>query len=151
MPLFTYRRKRILTKYFDAGRSSVHISKLFIFLIRGLQGTKALLHKILIQIKSRILAMVIVKLWVCNRTSVTNPVSPPFAYNVSRITVNDRLQSHFFELKDRSLHHTFKPKIVTDVDRLLFTKILASIYKAHPVAFCISSCTGVNLFLGKSV
>ena len=129
----------------------MNIRQLLIFLIGSLQGTKALLHKILIQKKCPVLSMIIVKLRVCNSACIANSIRAAPVYRMGRIAIYNWLQPHLLKLKNCRFYHTFKTKVVADIDCFLFAQVFVSIYKSQTVALCIGSCARIDFFLGKTV
>src|SRR5699024_1610874 len=113
-----YRHKRLLSKGFNAGRSPKAIGQFFYLLIRHLKDPQLSLDKLMVQIESCVIFMVIIKLTVRYGSVIPLSVALFFIHTMDSASVDYRSQSHLPELFNGRFYHSLKSQLETDIDSL---------------------------------
>ena len=114
------RAERFFSENLDHCRTGMGIRLFLMLLISHLHRSQPALYQILVQEQSRIFFVIVIKLFVWNRSGISGSQSSPVPVRpVNGAAVNDRLQSHLLKLKDRRAHHPLKAQMVADIDGLL--------------------------------
>ena len=114
------RAERFFSENLDHCRTGMGIRLFLMLLISHLHRSQPALYQILVQEQSRIFFVIVIKLFVWNRSGISCSQSSPVPVRpVNGAAVNDRLQSHLLKLKDRRAHHPLEAQMVADIDGLL--------------------------------
>ena len=144
------RLKRNLSEHLEAGRPGKALrllGKCFIGLAHA--GQLPVQHP-LVKVNGLVKPVIIIVLLIRVGGNVSHLQVLSLIQCIDRSPVNDRLQSHFPELINRSPDDPLKSDIITDIDRFLFGQIHIFQGKAFPVAVCKSKGDLINFLLRQT-
>ena len=129
------RSERLYPERLEDCRAGMRVRLLLMRLVAHSECPEAFRHIFIVKEQTEVLAVIVIELHIRDRAGVSVLPVPALRDQPRGRAQEGRSEAHFLEIPDRGLHHSLKPKLIDDLDRLFIRQVLSHLDKAEPESF----------------